>query len=297
VFGFVAWEFKENWNFFAGYRPRKLQPALVGSHGETLLRLLTPGFHSGTIPRIYAKRRRNARKSRLRPSRDRQAKFNEQLHHVAEEVRQFIERDLITLLRYSRAFKSAPLSLANVKLATNRITLEIRHADFDSPLVLRIAEQSGWLIAGVLQTGWADRLDERQRRVLHAALAGVYKLGAVGLVREQIESRFVDPKVAYDISASGLVVWPLRDFRREITYSLDERPTSVPRPRSAARAAGLAPMPLSDIVFREHELEWKTWESYWEAEQKSSTIGEIVEIRLLPLTSAANGEPPGYPIA
>lgn len=284
VFGFLAWEFKENWKLYAANRPRKIRPAPVGSHGETLPRLLRPGFHSGTIPKIFAKRRRNARKARQSPELDRRAKFDEQLHHVAESIRHFVERDLLGLLRHSRSFQHVPLSLAGVRLATNRIVIEIRHAESDRPLEIMISEQSGRLIAGVTQLGWVGtHSDDRQRRVLKGALTGLYQLGAVDLVREQIESRFVDPSLAYDISEAGLIIWPHRDFEREITYSLDERPQTIPRPRFAARAAGFGPLPLTDLVFREHPLNWDRWKEFWETERGASTIGELLEIRLLPL--------------
>src|SRR5262249_16593636 len=46
IFGFLAWEFKENWKLYRANRPPKLKPVRIGSHGETMLRLLTPGFHS-----------------------------------------------------------------------------------------------------------------------------------------------------------------------------------------------------------------------------------------------------------
>ena len=57
VFGFLVWELKENWRLYAANRPRYLRPMPIGSHGETLLRLLRPGIHSGTVPRLFAKLR------------------------------------------------------------------------------------------------------------------------------------------------------------------------------------------------------------------------------------------------
>jgi hypothetical protein len=284
IFGFLAWEFKENWKLYAANRSQKLRPVVIGSHGETMLRLLSPGFHSGTIPKLYSKRRRNARKSRFRPHLDRRAKFDEKLHHVAEEVRHFVDRELLALLKLSRAFAAIPLTLAEVRLATNRVVIDIVHPDCDRPLEIMISEQSGWLVAGITHAGWtADRLDDRQRRVLQAALAGLYKKGSIDLVREQIESRFVDPRLAYDIAENDLVVWPQRHFDREIAYPLDERPQSHPRPRSAARAAGLSPLPLDDLVFHEHDLPWISWQQFWDREQTDSAVPELLAIRLLPV--------------
>ena len=38
--------------------------SIIGHHGETMARLLRPGFHSGTLPKRFAKLRRAERKAR-----------------------------------------------------------------------------------------------------------------------------------------------------------------------------------------------------------------------------------------
>ena len=62
IFGFLVWELKENWRLYRANRAPDLKPVVIGSHGETMLRLLRPGFHSGTVPKLYAKLRRAQRK-------------------------------------------------------------------------------------------------------------------------------------------------------------------------------------------------------------------------------------------
>ena len=37
--------------------------AAIGSHGETVRGLLQPGFHSGTVPRLYARLRAAERRA------------------------------------------------------------------------------------------------------------------------------------------------------------------------------------------------------------------------------------------
>ena len=63
VFGFLVWELKGNWRLYAANRPRTLVPVAVGQHGETVVGLLRPGFHSGTLPKQYAGLRRATRKA------------------------------------------------------------------------------------------------------------------------------------------------------------------------------------------------------------------------------------------
>lgn len=301
IFGFLAWELKENWKLYAANRSRNLQPVLIGHHGETLLRLLSPGFHSGTIPRLFARRRRAARKSAMNPQVSKEARFTEKLNHEAESLQHFVERELIGVLRESRTFRASHLAVGRVDLSTNRVLITITNSQHrENPVELHFAEQSGWLIAGVADQGWLRELTDEDRAVFRTALAGLYELGAVNLVREQIESQLVAPPLPisravpsnpesaelgaadrihpYDIAPTGLVVWPHRHYEAEIHYALGDEPLIIPRPRSLARAAGLAPVTPAAILFSEHSITRDDWQAYWEIEQNMLAI----PIRLLP---------------
>lgn len=288
VFGFLAWEFKENWRLYAANRRSTLQPVLVGHHGETLLRLLRPGFHSGTIPKLFACRRRAARQVVKNQKVNKQAKFAEKLHHEAESVRHFVERELLALLSESRSFCERSLSVGRVDIATNRLLVTLNNQNHPhEAMQIEFTEQSGWLMARVPDQGWLRQLPDNDRTIFRAALAGLYKLGSVGLVREQIESHLIAASNhehhPYDISSAGLVVWPQHNYAAEVHYSLEEYPTTVPRPRSLARTTGLTLLPLAAIVYRENPLNWNDWKSFWEAEQSPSPgpIKLLPEIELL----------------
>ena len=316
IFGFLAWELKENWKLYAANRPATLRGVTIGRHGESLLRLLVPGFHSGTIPKLFAKRRRAARQVSGPLHVDRQARFAARLNDEAQSLRYFVEREMLGLLLESRTFRDRALSVGRVELTTKRVSVTLcDKGQPHEPVVIQFCEQSGWIIAGVTDQGWLCEMPEEDRTVFRAALAGLYKLGAVGLVREQIESHLVaaplppserprtpssashalsdswranefpkgqwsgeKPFHPYDISVDGLVVWPYGHYESEVRYPLDEGPTSTPRPRSLARAAGLTPLPETALVFREHAVAWSDWSAYWETEQVLSAI----PIRLLP---------------
>ena len=68
VFGFIAWELLANWRLYAANRPVTLRPVPLGHHGETGRGLLRPGFHSGTIPKLYRKLRSGWLRGRLTPA-------------------------------------------------------------------------------------------------------------------------------------------------------------------------------------------------------------------------------------
>lgn len=66
LFGFVVWELKENWKLYQANHTaalrgteeeqegmRVIEPAVIGSHGETMRGILYRGFHSGALPKAY----------------------------------------------------------------------------------------------------------------------------------------------------------------------------------------------------------------------------------------------------
>ncbi len=283
VFGFLAWELKENWKLYQANRSPKLRPVLIGDHGETLLRLLCPGFHSGTIPRLFAKQRRAARRDSGNFSVNKQAKFVERLYHESTALRHFFERELIALLDESRTFREHRLTVSDVQITTNRVQVTLEEASFpDQPMRLEFAEQSGWLVGVTRESGWLCQLEPDDAEVFKAALTGLYKLAAVDLVREQIERELIAGPAAsstssggrssnrvhpYDISPAGLVIWPNGVYETEAIYPLDEQPVSHPRPRFLARATGLEPLPIEALVFQQSDVTWEEWQKFWSNEQ------------------------------
>ncbi len=139
IFGFLAWELRENWRLYRANRPTHLRPEAVGAHGETVLRLLRPGFHSGTLPKLYARLRKALRRGRSRAAGG--ARLS--LHHVREEVQRFVERDLLAVLLASRAWGGRGLSVAKVQAGTNRLRVSVACPPGTDPLQLDL-EERGW---------------------------------------------------------------------------------------------------------------------------------------------------------
>ena len=171
--GFLVWELKENWRLYQTNRPITLRPALIGHHGETLAQFLRPGFHSGTIPKLYA-RLRKARRQVQRTGRwSSYFKQREALHHVEEALRHFVERECLPLIKASGCRGMTEVGVHEVILSTNRVGVELRGP---GPAArLRFTELSGQLTAELVDVGWlADVPEDRS-----AALAGLYRLGGV----------------------------------------------------------------------------------------------------------------------
>src|SRR5262249_13204142 len=120
--GFLVWEFKENWKLYRATRAKTLRAIQIGHHGETMLGFLKPGFHSGTVPKLFTKLRRAAWKGDERHV----AKHKEGLHHVGEAVERFAERELCALLVETERFRVRDLAVSHVEIKSNRIEIQLR---------------------------------------------------------------------------------------------------------------------------------------------------------------------------
>ncbi len=269
VFGFLVWEFKETWRIYDGNRKQVLAPVRVGSHGETIYRFLRPGFHSGTVPKLYAKlrvaeRRRNAAASR---------KHHEALHHVSDDVERFVERGLLAILGRTPHFDRSELNVTRVGVTPYRIAVTIEHAGHpDTPVVVAFDEQSRYLVAGLSEVGWLASMTAAGREAFEAALTGLYKYAGVDLVREHIVS-LLPGRPSYDIADRGLVVWPSEDYSTEALYPLRHRGEAI----SAVDADGpstvdLPELPRERLFFKKRTVSWKPWLEVWE---EQGTIAPI----------------------
>jgi hypothetical protein len=172
IFGFIAWELKENWRLYAANRSARLEPVMIGSHGETMRGLLCPGFHSGTVPRLYRKLR-HAETARL-------ARLHHDLEHSGEAVERFACRELIDLLRHSTDWGGIDIELEAVHFGCQRVVLELSAADLGgTPFRLSFENIGGKIEAFIEQVGWAAELTEPQRSEFLTALSGLLDMAAV----------------------------------------------------------------------------------------------------------------------
>jgi hypothetical protein len=271
VFGFMAWELRSNWLLYKANRGETLQPVLVGSHGETFIRLMKPGFHSGTLPKLFSRLRRADRKRHGEEHSLARSKYLDQLHHVHVAVGHFVERELLGILNNSPIWDVTGVSVGRVRLASNNIRIELECSEFtDGPLELVFEEQSGWLVANAFRTGWVHRLSNEQRNVLLTAIVGFYRLAGVDLVREQIAASFAPRTIPYDVDEEGLLVWPDGKYVDEAIYNLRHHLTVRPYPRAVVRTHDLPSLPVEHLIFSRTSLAWTDWSRHWETQADSS---------------------------
>jgi hypothetical protein len=294
VFGFLVWELKENFRLYRENRPQILGPSIVGHHGETMSALMKPGFHSGTLPKLYAKLRAAARRSegeqtspalalvtsqKLGKGAQQRAEttrhgFQESLRDVEEAVRRFVERELAALLEASPRFPFGQVAVQGVELGSNRVLVRIACESVSmEPCELAFEEQSGLLVASIPSAGFIDALgagaagdkDTSEARVLvENAIAGLYKLAGVDLVREQIEAA-LGGCPPYDIADEGLIVWPGAGYRTEVIYELDpdERGTIAPTIRGEPLAEPPPKLDPAKLFYGRQRITWRAWLSAW----------------------------------
>jgi hypothetical protein len=188
--GFLVWELKENWRLYKANRVKELRPEIVGHHGETVVRLLRPGIHSGTVPKTFAKLRKAWRTARMTGQWRTFRKHREALDGVEHSVHEFVEREFLELLRGSQSWGGAKIQLHAVHLWTNRINL-----DFSSPSAGEGDVRVGWtlrdgmLLGEVLEAGWLPGLRAEQRDAFAVALAGLHRFAGVQFLSAQTAAR------------------------------------------------------------------------------------------------------------
>jgi hypothetical protein len=194
VFGFLAWELKSNWRLYEANRPPGLSPVMVGSHGETVVGLLRPAFHSGTLPKQFARLRAARRAGRDRSALKRRAA----LHHVEEAVRRFVDREFAALLDESRSLDDANVHAGSIHLATNRIRVELVSQEIEGPGPTVDLEEraAGFLAADLARTGWLAEFEAEPRRRFEAALFGLFKMSGVERL-QRTNSSDLNPGTAF----------------------------------------------------------------------------------------------------
>lgn len=262
VAGFLVWELKENWKLYRKTRARTLSTVSIGHHGETMAGFLKPGFHSGTIPKRFTKLRRTAWKADERGV----AKHRDELHHLEDAIHKFAERELVSMLNETVAFRTDRVAVGHVAMGSNRVQIELACPSVSSTAArIALEQQSGWMVASLPERGWIDGLADDQRRVLEIALAGFYKRAGVDLVREQLEAVLAgdEPPPPYDISDEGLIVWPGRGYQTEAVYDLR---ALYPRPklRGAPWTGELPALAGRHVLYFREKLGWAAWTRVWE---------------------------------
>jgi hypothetical protein len=308
---YLFWEMRENWRLYQANTPDALKAVPVGPHGETVKRLLDVGFHSGTVPRLYA-RLRAAELEAAKTEFWREARtYRQALRGVDEAIRSFVARDLVAIVNSSADWKQSGHSLAveDVKLGTNRITIDLRLLERTSSeetnwLRLKWEDRSGWLVACCEDTGFLGRLTPQAMRTFENALVYLYKRAGIDLISEQVRATLSKEATHFDFAPSGLLVWYGSNESTPVLYDPDD-PGEEIRPRNRTDRH-LIPGPTLDadrLVFSRLKLAWGQWLAVWKPHDPAGLPPRFGpkewELTLLPPASPLvqpASQPPGAPV-
>jgi hypothetical protein len=265
VFGFLVWELKANFYLYDQNRSKTLDPVHIGHHGETMNGLLVIGFHQGTIPKLYAKLRRAAKRRTSKVN-----VYRQQIHEVEHAIETFVERELVGLLRQAKRWRAGELEVHAIEVGSNRIRVGITCETVSADVAwLQFEEQSGSLVASVATAGFIDALEAEHRDTFEIALAGLYKLAGVDVVREQVEA-LLGAGTSYDISAEGLVVWPGKGYATEVVYPLVGTGTTSGIVRGESLSTPPISLELGRLLFARQAILWTAWVDAFRDDRESS---------------------------
>lgn len=230
---FLIWEIKENWTLFRANRPRSLQPVAIGHHGETMQQLLTPGFHSGTVPKLF-RQLRQAERVAYRTDNWRPARTcRVALDQVAQAIKLCVEREFVALLHQGGTPFCRRIAVAQVQLARQSIRVDFSHGDYLGEITqIQFENSQGWLIGSVSRRGWLDHASEADRLQFERALAGLFKIAGVVFVPPQLSRAFDARVTGVEIHEDHLLVTRLVEERAK-PVATARRPGDKPQPDKA----------------------------------------------------------------
>lgn len=223
LFGFLVWELKENWKLYRANRAREVQPVIVGSHGETLPRLLRKGFHSGTIPKLLGKIRRAGRVANRTGDWSKVVHLRHRLHHVEESLALFVERSLLEPMRRDAMLMRGGVELhgGHPRMTNNKVELAVVFARESEccALSLYFEDVFGWIIGSCShdQAAYEAFFAPEERVRLDTYLGVLYKQAGVELVREHVEQALADGLARWRAAMGGIGAAPVK------SYKIDDR--------------------------------------------------------------------------
>ncbi len=261
IFGFLVWELKENWRLYEANRATTLRPVQVGHHGETVVQLLKPGFHSGTIPHLFSRWRRAERAHHPKAIH----KCDEKLAEVAKSVQHFVKRDFLHLLQESGRFSNTRLSVGPVQLWVTRIAVTVSSASYpDSPMMMAFDLKSGWLTAQMLSPGWYKRLTDDEKGLVTQAWRGLCQKAKVSLLEREIR-RELSPQIKiYDVKSQNLLAWPDGNFELKLVYDLTEDEPQRPKVIPVDSSKEWPVLDPEKIFLSRQKMYWSEWVKFWE---------------------------------
>jgi hypothetical protein len=261
IFGFLVWELKENWKLYRANAAKQLNPVVIGSHGEKMRALLRPGFHSGVVPKTFAKWRRASQAGNLPKARH----WEHYLHHIVEALERLVSRELVPYLNASTRACGTVFSSDHPHLSTNKVRFPFHVSGLPNAIVVAIEERAGWIIGSIEQRGPLDELASSCQTAFADMALGLYKLCGVHVTREQTAAVVGPQGYHFDATEDGLNIVE-RDGQTKF-YDYDD-----------GIELGLHQRKISDypLMLSDRPIDWSAWVNHWESEKSTGAPSELL---------------------
>lgn len=264
LFGFLVWELKENWRLYDSNRSSKLLPIRIGDHGESLVRLLRPGVHSGTAPKLFNRLRHVLRKSQRTGNWNAVNACRARRKNLERQVRRFVDREFCSLLEEGGFSDTFSLHCGEVRVANSRIEFVLRRsADIGPPLLVRFENHGHWLVASFTMPDWLRQLNAEDTRRFAVAMVGLLQAGAVELLENRLQQFIGIDFRWFSYSDTGLIVYPTESVQvqQHVPLSGDKDPSG--RPQSGEIDVANVRLPEIPILLRDKSVRWSEWVATW----------------------------------
>ncbi|RME85665.1 MAG: hypothetical protein D6785_04145, partial [Planctomycetota bacterium] len=190
IFGFLAWELQENWKLYKRNNPHKIQPVIIGSHGETMIQLLRKGFHSGTLPKLYRKIRYLQSQFLSKLDYSPILQVEEEIHHIQQSVKTFGEREFLLPLEFIELFQKGNHKISQVEISSHHIwldfTFEVKGQVFR--IHISFQEKKGYLFGSFRWEGIdPSMIPDDLKKILSILLVVFFQKGGVEILENDIQ--------------------------------------------------------------------------------------------------------------
>lgn len=274
MFGFLVWETKENWGLFRANRSRALQPVSVGPHGETICELLKPGFHSGTIPKLFQKLRVAEQEAVITNDWRKSRTLRQELKEIRDKVLRFLERDFLAPLK-QQDHDFLNLRISDISIGLNRIQAELIGLSNQgySSMTISIELNHGWIVGGIHIPGGGFYPDDENRKRLELSLAGLYKFAGVQFSREQVVNSLPSWVRHWKITTDGIQFMDQGNHPLFVN-TVNEKPL-LEVIKNSERFGPLPQMDGNRLLFSRMVLTWKEWSDRWESAHQHKELAPL----------------------
>jgi hypothetical protein len=264
LFGFLVWELKENWRLYHSNRPAKLQPIRIGDHGESLLRLLRPGLHSGTAPKLFSRLRHSLRKAQRTGNWNAVNACRARRKNLERQVRRFVDREFCALLEEGGFSDAFGLHCGEVRVANSRFEFALRRsADIGPPLWIRFENHRHWLVASFTMPEWLQELNAEDTRRFTAAFVGLLQVGAVELLENRLRQYIGADYCWFHFSDTGVIVFPTESVHVQQHVPLLGEGNRPLVPQSGEIQVTNIRLPDIPILLSHTSVRWSDWVATW----------------------------------